>query len=139
MVDTVFRKATEPQGEVVVEKIEKSEPVVVHEESKKQLSPELWSNTNGKPYLTKILGLENVYNDLAPEVSSDIDFIEEYFKEMVRAGKRGNDNTSYKEFMSYFEKITNSQNQPIISKLNKIADFIKTIKRAKEYGANQKT
>jgi hypothetical protein len=138
MSDLTFRTKVDNTGEnTPVENIapEKKEGAVLSGDKKDtELSPELYSKTEGKPYLAKMLGLENVYEDLSPEILSAVDTIEEYFKNLVNKGKRANDRTSYKEFFSYLENIVSVRNQPVLSKLEKIADFIKTIQKAKEYG-----
>lgn len=136
MSDITFRTKTEAPTETTNKESAnysnegKKETVASVKEEK--LSPLLWSQTNEKPYLVKLLGLENVYEDLDADISEGIDVIEEYFKSLIKKGKRTNDESSYKEMFSYLEKITGTKNAPLRNKLKQIADFIKTIQRAKE-------
>jgi 5'-deoxynucleotidase YfbR-like HD superfamily hydrolase len=141
MSDLTFRTKVGSTGEnTPVENtvLEKKEGVVLSsDKEEKELSPELYSKTEGKPYLVKMLELENIYEDLSSDVLSAIDTIEDYFKSLVKKGKRTNDKTSYKEFFSYLENIVSVRNQPVLSKIEKIADFIKTIQKVKEYGKHK--
>ena len=132
MTDLTFRapaeKAQTTEGKSEEKPLPKDIKIAL-EEGKKNLSPELWSETEGKPYLVKLLDLVNVYDDLGAEVRADIELIEDYIKQKVKKG--GEDD--YKYLLRFLEHITNTRNQPILQKLNEIAKFIKILGRVKNY------
>jgi len=140
MTDTVFRTAETSQTDTVVASTptESTESVTVANGKGRPLSPFTYRETTGKPYLAKILEVENVYDDLDKETTTDIDFIEDYFKGLVSGKKAQNDSVSYKEIFGHLEKVVNAKFDPMFTKVKKIADFIKTIKRAKEYARQTK-
>ncbi len=142
MSDTVFRKKIEEvekpeeRTEEVEKETEKRDRGVPTTEPirKNGLSPLLFRQQFEKPFLSKLLGVEEVYDRLPVDLKENIDFVEEYFIELVKKGQKGNDEVSYKELIKYLENITNTKFATLTDKIAKIADFIKTIKRAKEYG-----
>lgn len=131
-MSTTFRPAAPSSVEAAPERVVEVESTVVEKPSA-EVAPTLYQEEHGKPYLTKLLDIENTYTELDADLQSNIDAIEDYFKTKVRAKEIENDSVGYKELFKRLEKITDSSTRPLSVKLGLIAEYLKYIERSKRY------
>lgn len=123
---TTLRTANEPQAET--EEVKPSNPDKPST-SDVELSPTLYSSETGKPYLAKHLELENVWKELDHDTQSNAELIDEYFQSEVKNNKVRADKVGYRDYLRKFEKLTDTQNAPLQTKITKISEFIRYLQR----------
>lgn len=98
-----------------------------------ELSPTLYRDTNKQPYLTKFLGMENIYQDMNSDTKVMLDTVDDYFMEKIAGNEFENTGEGYKTFMKKLEHLTNSQDMPKLAKLGVIANFIHYLNKRKQF------
>lgn len=138
---TTFRAPVDskPHTSEVSESVEKSSKTseVVSSESKKELSPLLYVEENKKPYVAKYWGVEDITKTLDRETLTNMEFVDDYFKQLVDDGKYENDKVGYKEFMKKMEKTADVEHAPLRTKAGRISEFVKYMLRSKKYGSTR--
>ena len=93
-----------------------------------EMTPNLWEQTNKKPYLTKVWDSTEAWEVLSPDEQGNAELISEYFNESKDFRK---DEVGYKDYLKKFEHLTNTKSAPIQVKIKKISEFIRYLQRTK--------
>lgn len=92
-----------------------------------------YQEETGKPYIAKHLDGLMAWDNLDSTTQENGELIDDYFRSSVKSGKYRNDDVSYKDFIRHFEKVTDTKNAPLSTKINVIAEFLRYQFRKKQY------
>lgn len=85
------------------------------------------------PYVAKHLDGAMVWDKLDSRTQENGVMIDEAFQRAVKKGAYRNDKTAYQDFIRHYEKVTDTKNAPITTKINVIAEFLRYSQRKAEY------
>lgn len=89
----------------------------------------VYESKSGKPYIAKFFDAETVWDKLEPDTQSNAELINEYFQEQVTKNKVRSDKVAYRDYIRKFEKLTDTQDAPFVTKVHKISEFIRFLQR----------
>lgn len=133
MSTTVFRSAQDTPAVETTQKEATREREITGDSSDVEVSPLLFNERDGRPYITEHLDLKLAVDRMDTDDLENAETIDGYFKQLVEKGDYENTRDSYKSFMKKLERQTNATNSPGIVKMGRIAEFIRYIQRLDKY------
>lgn len=100
----------------------KTETIVQKDEAK--IPPTMYLGETDKPYLARILDIENTFHQLPKDVRINMVLIDDYFRKETKRGRYDNTEFGYKRFWENLLEIVNVRDYSTISKINLITEFI---------------
>ena len=134
MVDTTFRKKSEPTGETRAGegKTPDSQPVVVEEVPYTD-----YENEHHHPYTVDHFKLGKYWDEGVGGFEKEVGLIEDYVKEKIKSGEWANDKKTIKAKLEKIEKITNmKEERRSVIKMAVISAHIKFLKEVDEIKTN---
>lgn len=120
----------EIREEKPVKPSEETETIVQKDEAK--IPPTMYLEETNRPYLARILDIENTFRQLPKDVRINMMLIDDYFRKETKRGRYDNTEFGYKRFWENLLEIVNVRDYSTISKINLITEFISQLEK-KQY------